>query len=598
MPLKSPIDINDPLPRFTIKANGKAIPDNYPVVSIKVVHEINRISFAEILFVDGEVDTGDFPISNSNDFIPGNTVEIKAGYGDEAQKTIFSGIVVKQKVRALENGSFNLLVSCSHKAVKMTFNRKEAQFSEKTDSDIFKAIIGQYDLTCEVEGTTIKRENAFQKLATDWDYILCRSGFYGFIITPDGDKIRIGKPGFDKEPVLRIAFGESIIAFDAELSAEKQVPSLETTAWDIKSQQLLKSKAREPSLNSQGNLSPNKLGNQLNLSELSLNSLTPMGQDELKTWADSSLLHMRMSAIKGKVSFIGNADVNAGDLIVLEKIGDRFNGKAFVSRVEQDIEEGTWTTFVKFGLEHKPIYEQKDFAYPHALGQLPPVSGLQVGVVKKIFEDPVAQFRILVTIQSNAENQNGIWARLATFYATQNAGTFFLPEIGDEVVIGFMENNPEYPVILGSLYSSQHTPKLKANDDNNYLKAFITKSGLQLHFDDEKKIIQVLTPAGNSIKFDDDAKMVEITDQNSNSIKMSSSGIAITSKKDISINASGNIDISATGKVNVSAKSDVELAGTNINLNAKVGLSAKGNATAELSASGQTTVKGAMVMIN
>lgn len=62
--------------------------------------------------------------------------------------------------------------------------------------------------------------------------------------------------------------------------------------------------------------------------------------------------------------------------------------------------------------------------------------------------------------------------------------------------------------------------------------------------------------------------------------------------------AKGNILLDATSKVSVKAKSDVGLEGMNVKATAKVGFTAKGNATAEISASGQTTVKGAMVMIN
>ena len=354
MAAKSPIDIDDAVLRFTIKANGSVIKDIYPVVSIKVIQEVNRISSAEIVFVDGRVETGNFLISNSDDFIPGTEINIMAGFGEDTEQSIFSGIIIKQKVQAYENGSFNLVVFCRHKAVRMTFNRKEEQFADKTDSDVIKSIIDRYGLSCSVDSTSVQKEMLFQKLATDWDFILSRSGIYGYIITTDGDKILIGKPAFTKSPVLRVAFGESIISFHAELSAEKQVPSLEASAWDIKNQQLQKSQATEPSINEQGNLSAKKMGSQLQQSKLSLNSVTPMEKEELKAWADGRLLYLRLLAIKGEVEFIGNADVKAGDIIELEGVGERFNGKAFVSKVFHSLEEGTWTTTVRFGLDQKP----------------------------------------------------------------------------------------------------------------------------------------------------------------------------------------------------------------------------------------------------
>jgi uncharacterized protein (DUF2345 family) len=79
---------------------------------------------------------------------------------------------------------------------------------------------------------------------------------------------------------------------------------------------------------------------------------------------------------------------------------------------------------------------------------------------------------------------------------------------------------------------------------------------------------------------------------------LNADGIVLDSPKDISITATGKITIDATGEIGMSSKADVTVEGMNVNHNANVGFVAKGNASAELSASGQTTIKGAMVMIN
>jgi hypothetical protein len=79
---------------------------------------------------------------------------------------------------------------------------------------------------------------------------------------------------------------------------------------------------------------------------------------------------------------------------------------------------------------------------------------------------------------------------------------------------------------------------------------------------------------------------------------MNSNGISLSSAKDITLKAKGAITMDATSKISGIAKQDVSLEGLNVKVQAKVSATVKGNATAELSASGQTTVKGAMVMIN
>jgi len=598
MPAKSPTDITDPTLRFTVKASGSPIKDYYPVVSINITHELNKISFAEIVLLDGTVESTDFPISDSNDLIPGTAVEITAGYGSDAEVSIFTGVVVKQAINIDPDQPFSLVITCKHKAVSMSFNKTEAQFTSKVDSDIMNSIIGNYGLSATVDATSNTNEVMFQKLASDWDFILARADFYGYVISFDGDKIVIGKPNVSGTAVLLVSFGDSILSFNAELNAERQPSSLQASAWDIKNQALLSSSAAEPSLNAQGNLAAKALSEKLSQTQLNLNTNTPLTQDDLKSWADGSLLKMRLAGIKGKVRFTGNSSVTTNSIIQLAGVGDRFNGDAYVSGVNHVLEKGTWTTEVKFGLDAKFAYEKPSFSYADAAGQLPAIRGLQVATVKKLFSDPDSNFRIQISLPSNAENQDGMWARMANFYATSGSGSGFLPEVGDEVVVGFLESDPRFPVILGSLYSSAKQAAATPSDNNNYIKSIITKSKLKVSFDDEKKITKIETPGGNSITLSDDAKSIELVDQNSNSIKMNSDGITLQSNKDIVLKATGNITLDATQKVNVSAKQDVAVAGMNVNNTAQVGFTAKGNATAEISASGQTTVKGGIVMIN
>ena len=241
-------------------------------------------------------------------------------------------------------------------------------------------------------------------------------------------------------------------------------------------------------------------------------------------------------------------------------------------------------------------------------------NGLMIGKVKQLDQDPDNQYRIMVTLPLMQDDSTGIWARLSTFYATNTAGNFFIPEIGDEVVIGFLNGDPRYPIVLGAMYSSSNTAPYDLTADN-YTKAFVTKALNKIEFDDEKKVITVTTPGGNEAIMDDDQKSVTIQDQNSNSvvlnedgitlkdksgnkIVMSSSGIEINSASDVKIVASQNVNASATSNIELSATQNVSISGLEISNSANTSFKATGNASAEVSASGNTTIKGAMVMIN
>lgn len=599
MSISSPLDsVKDISVRVTIKVNNKAIKGTYGIKSVQVVHAVNKISYAEVVLLgDNITESQSIPMTDSDDFNPGNTISIEAGYGG-GETNIFNGVIVSHGVVIDAASGYSVKLVCKHSAVTMTYNRNEAEFFTKSDSDIIKAITENYGLNTKIDKVDSKQEAVFQRMSTDWDFVLARCDFNGFIICMDGDKITIGKPQLSSGPVLRIAVGDSLISFEGELSAENQPPNMTVSAWDIKEQALIVVSATEPSVNTQGNITAKELSGKLNQQPLKLITAAPLLQENLKIWVDAELLRKRLAAFKGKVKFIGNASVKTGSIIELDGVGKKLEGCAFVSSVIHVIEEGLWYTTVKFGLEDIPVHSRADFSYSPAVGQMPAVHGLQIATVKKISADPNSQYRIQVNIASNSKTQDGIWARMANFYATSGAGAFFLPEIGDEVIVGFLGGDLSHPVILGSFYSDANKPPVTASDENNYIKSITTKSKMVLSFDDQNKIIKITTSGNNSITISDKDKAITIADQNSNSIKLSSDGIVLNSGKDIKLTASGGITLSATQKINIAAQQDVAVSGMNVNNTAQVGFTGKGSATAELSASGQTTIKGAMVMIN
>lgn len=593
MPIPTPVSkIEEMSVSVTIKINGEKVKNTYALPSVNVTHEVYEISYAEIVFTGDAMEAPEHPLTDSDDFDPGNEVEIIAGYGDESETTIFKGVIVKHSVDIAS--AINVKILCKHKAVSTTLNKTDSEFPNQTDSAVISTILGRYQgLSATVDSTAFVQENIFQKSATDWDFILYRAAFLGYIVTQDSDSIFIGKPKLTAEPVLRVSMGESIIAFNAELDAEQQAPSISASAWDIKNRILIKETATEPELNQQGSVTAKSLAGKLNQKAMAMVSLTPMPTEELAIWANGEMLRTRLNAIKGEVTFWGSGIVKTGDLIELAGVGKKFDGSAFVSSVNHIINSGEWHTKVKFGLAKKPINERVD---SNAVGQLPAVGGLHIATVQKIFEDPRSQYRILVNIPSNSETQTGFWARLSNLYATSGAGSFFFPEVGDEVIVGFLENDSRYPIILGSAYSNTLKPPIEPVDNNNYIKSIVTKAQLKLSFDDEKKIIKIETPGGNTISLSDDGKMIEIKDGNKNSVKLSESGIDLSSDKDINISGA-NINLTAKQKIAVSAKMDASVEGNNVNLTAKIGFAAKGT-TAEVAGTGQTTIKGGMVMIN
>jgi uncharacterized protein involved in type VI secretion and phage assembly len=243
---------------------------------------------------------------------------------------------------------------------------------------------------------------------------------------------------------------------------------------------------------------------------------------------------------------------------------------------------------VQFGLSPQWFHQSENIPDTAAAGLLPGVHGLQIGKVVQLQEDPDGEDRILVRLPIINNSARGIWARMASLDAGSNRGAFFRPEIEDEVIVGFVNDDPRDAIVLGMLNSSAKPAPITAQDVNHE-KGFVTRSNMRVLFNDDTKTIAISTPAGNSIVLDEKSTSIVITDQNNNTIKMETSGITMDSPKDITVKAGGKIDITATAALSMSA--------AQMTLSAQSAMEVKG-ATAKLAGSGITEVTGSLVKIN
>ncbi len=146
------------------------------------------------------------------------------------------------------------------------------------------------------------------------------------------------------------------------------------------------------------------------------------------------------------------------------------------------------------------------------------------------------------------------WARLATFMAGNNRGSWFIPDVDDEVLIVFEGGDPRRPYVIGSLWNGKDSPPESMDGaGKNFKKVLRSRNGVKLTMDDtdgrEQFILE--TPGGQKLTLKDGPGAVEIVDSNGNSIKMEASGITITASAKVTINAS-QVAVSA-GMVTVDA---------------------------------------------
>lgn len=194
--------------------------------------------------------------------------------------------------------------------------------------------------------------------------------------------------------------------------------------------------------------------------------------------------------------------------------------------------------------------------------------------------------------------EESYWARVATLMAGKDRGTFFLPEVGDEVLVAFDHGDMNYPYVIGALWNGEDKPPETNDDGKNNLRKIKSRLGHELIFNDEenKGKIEIQTKAGHKIILDDsDGKeKVEIKDKSGdNSVLMDSAqnSIVVSSKK-IEIKSGSNSILIDSAQNSIAISSQMKL-----NIKAQtIEIEAGGMMT--LKSSGTLTIQGSLVKIN
>lgn len=570
--------MGDARSQMALSCGGKDCTDS--VLSMVVVHELGRIPYLRVVL---------HVVKDEKRFKVGAEIEAKAGYGDKL-KSVFKGVLISAHF-SLAAGVREMTLEVRDKAHDMTLGLRTALFLEKSDSDICKEIASGRGLGADIASTTPKHAQLQQYQTTDWDFALSRLWACGLVANvKDGSfgAISIDKLGSqnpkkidaDKDPVLEM----DIMAENSAWFSDVTVRS-----WDESTQKEELKKAPD----SKPKLAGSFKGTGKNSQEV----LIPYAveKDILAKTGESLLWRLRQGAVRGRVRLFGVYEASLGDALELTGCGSMADGKTVIWGTRLEISASTCVTDLQFGWDFleslRTRYAGENLAHPMA-GSAPLTQGLYPAKVLKISEDPEKGERINVHIPLLHEAGKGVWARIATVYAGAGHAVVFRPEKDDEVLVGFLGANPAYPVILGALPSkaAPAPDDLKAKDEKNTCKGWLTKSGLTLLMNEEEKSVTIKTPEGQMLAINDKEASITLKDKNGNSIIMDKGGISLKTDKDIHLQATGNINLKATH--------NFKAEGVSCEVKGQTDIKLTGEAMAEISTSGILTVKGSLVKIN
>lgn len=231
------------------------------------------------------------------------------------------------------------------------------------------------------------------------------------------------------------------------------------------------------------------------------------------------------------------------------------------------------------------------------------ISGVRVARVTAN-EDPEKLGRVQIQYPWRAEKDHSDWARVATDMTGNDYGTYYLPEVGAEVLVAFENGDVHQPVVVGSLWSGKRKPPEDNGDGKNDIRTITTRSGHKIEFNDNSKegSVSIQTTAGHKIVMNDKSgsESVTIEDNAGNSLKMDAAGkkIEMSAKQEISLDAP-TIKLSAKSAFEVSSNGKVAISGTGkVDVSSNGQLNLKSNGLMGINAAGPMTIKGAIIQLN
>ncbi len=510
--------------------NGAVLSNEILLSQFTIQKMFNKIASSRLVFVDGSVAERDFALSGGDLFKPGNEIRIGLGYDGDVTP-VFEGIIVKHSIKVGQGGSTLLMVEAKDKAIKLTGARKSAYFSEKTDSDILSELASGAGLQTDITATSFSHKQMVQFDTTDWDFMLTRAEANSMLVLTDDGKIVVGKPATAGPAVLTALFGSNIMEFEAEMDARRQFKSVKADSWSPVNLELDESSDGTAVFTEPGNISSSELADILG-AEIQLSHTGNLSQQQLQDWADAYALRSKLSKAVGRVRIQGSADAKPGVMLTLSGVGDRFNGDVLVTGVLHHF-DGNWTSDVQFGWADDWFYKKDDVTNKPAAGLLPGIHGLQVGTVVDT-ADPEGNYRLKVHVPTISGGGDGFWARVISPDAGQDRGLYFRPQTGDEVILGFLNDDPREPIVLGCMHSKDKKA-LPFRENEEF--GVITKEKVKVLLDDTNKklTLSVTTGSGDKTIILNDSGAMELKDEYGNSIKMEQSGITIQASANVTI---------------------------------------------------------------
>ncbi len=549
-----------------------------------------------------------FELTDAGTFALGKTLKVSLPDIAGTVAEVFDGEITDVAVEQDVNRNHQIVVGAMDKGHRLASDTKLRTFASKTYSDIVSTIATDAGLTADVTATSPAEPYVVQTVnnyAFLWE--LARRVGYDWWI--DAGKLCFKPSPTTAGPTL--TFNDTLTDFRVRYSGATKGSKITVQGWDPATQAAVTgddaSTLGGSAMPAIGSDAPFVTDGRTKAKsgwakELKTGAFIATTTTEAKAVAQALAQQADATEVFARGAALSTPTLVPGKAVTIENMGTKVSGKYYVTTVEHTFGEGGPGVTTRFTAGNKaPVGLADLLGGPSTGAPSWGTIGLVAGVVTNI-EDPDKAGKVKDKFPSLSSADESAWARVVSIGAGATRGIEFLPEVNDEVIVGFEQGDLRYPVVLGGVWSKKYKPPISETASTVKMRTIQSRLGHKIEIsdgesDDKKSVTITLADAKTKLTLAHDKVEVE-----------SASGKPLTLKTGshkIEIDGSGNITLKGAKITLDAGTGDVELKGMNIKLTAsgQMGLKASGpfkaeGALANLESSGITTVKGSMVKIN
>lgn len=494
-------------------------------------------------------------------------------FSEEKEEYLIEGEITAIETHFTEQSQAPIVIrgyDISHRLHRGRWNRS---FQGMTDSDIVKKILAEVVIEPgQIDESGIPHEYVFQNNQTNMEFLRERAARIGFELFVQDGKLNFRRPTSTQK--IQLTWLTDLHSFRVRVTSAEQVKEVNVRAWDYKQKKPIVSTRNSENVitkteNGQGSVAISEFKGKPTKPTVYVVDQPISTPKEADAIAQALFDELGGQFVYADAHAEGNPNIRPGRTVILEELG-KHSGSYYVTETRHTYFERVYTTeFTVRGLRGGDL-----------LTTLSPPTRLQpgqtflVGIVTNN-QDPEGLGRVKVwfptlTPQTGENAHASHWARVVAIGAGKGRGFDCLPEINDEVLVGFEHGNIHRPYILGGVWNGEDLPPKpvaeSVRDSNVRVRTFKTRTGHQIQFIEEdqgnsKAGVYIETTAGHQIRLNDSEKAIEVKTKGKHELRLDDQNNYIevktpshTFKMDrtgISLDSAGKIDIKARGIITV-----------------------------------------------